>query len=219
MSLQPDKIILFYLLGQLIGWAQQKLTKFKWVATVLVAAVVLSSVIYSAGRFKTRFYKSSWVCQLIEGRDAQKKGLITGAMVTVIDLPRIRRMTIPIWQAQDLEQLTAFVDRHVPEHETVWIYPDLGSLYFILDRPWVGRFPMAILSWMDEGWFADYETALKRHPPRYAIFDKMKSFPFDRACCLVPANHIKHERIMQFLSDHYVIEAQTPTYFIYRYTR
>ena len=154
---------------------------------------------------------------LFEGRDAEKGELINGSVVTAIDLPRIRHMTIPVWQAQDLEQLKAFVDRHVPAHEAVWMYPELGSLHFILERPWVGRFPMALLSWMDEGWFADYETALARHPPRYAIFDKMKLFPLNRSCFLVPANRIKHERMMQFLHNHYVVETQTPTYFVYRY--
>ena len=135
MSLQPDKIILFYLLGQLIVWAQQKLTRFKWVGAVLVVAVIISSVIYSVGRFKTRFYKTSWVCQLIEGQDAEKEALINGSVVTPIDLPRIRHMMIPVWQAQDLEQLKAFVDEHVPVHEAVWMYPELGSLHFILDGP------------------------------------------------------------------------------------
>ena len=51
---------------------------------------------------------------------------------------------------------------------------------FYTRRPWVGRFPMVTLSWMDEGWFAEYETALERNPPRYAIFDKVKLFYFNR---------------------------------------
>ncbi len=216
MSLQPEKIILFYLLGQFIVWAQQKFTRFKWVGTVLIAAVIIASVIYSIGRFKTRFYKSSWACQLIAGKEEGKGALINGASITSIDLPRIRHMMIPAWQAKDLEQLKAFVDEHVPAHETVWMYPDLGSLHFILDRPWVGRFPMVILSWMDDGWFTDYETALKRNPPRYAIVDKMELFHFNMSSFLVPANRIKHERMMQFLHNHYVIETQTPSYFVYR---
>jgi len=33
---------------------------------------------------------------------------------------------------------------------------------------------------------------------------------------LVPANRIKHERMMQFLYNHYVVEGQTPSYLIYR---
>ena len=83
-------------------------------------------------------------------------------------------MTIPVWQAQDLEELKAFVDEHVPAHEAVWMYPDLGSLHFILERPWVGRFPMVTLSWMDEAWFNDYMKAIELNPPRYAIIAKEK---------------------------------------------
>ena len=219
MSLQPEKIVLFYLLGQFIVWAQEKFARFKWVGVVLLAAVIISSAIYSIGRFKTRYYQSSWVCQLIGGQDKGKQALINGSPVTSIDLPRIRHMIIPVWQAKDLEQLKAFVDEHVPAHEAVWMYSELGGLHFILDRPWVGRFPMVTLSWMDEGWFADYAAALERNPPRYAIVNKEKLFYFSTPFFLVPANRMKHERMMQFLYNHYVIEGQTPNYFIYRRAR
>src|SRR5208283_4022311 len=77
MSLQPEKIVLFYLLGQLIIWTQQEsFTRFKWVGAVLLSAVIISSAIYAFGRFKTRFYKSSWACELIEGKDKGKRVLI-----------------------------------------------------------------------------------------------------------------------------------------------
>jgi hypothetical protein len=216
MSLQPEKIILFYLLGQFIVWAQEKLERFKWVGAVLLAAVILSSGAYCVGRFITRYYKPSWVCQLIAGKDKGKPELINGSPGISINLPRIKNMTIPVWQAKDLEQLKAFIDEHVPPHEAVWMYPELASLHFIVDRPWVGRFPMAVLSWEDESWFADYEKALESTLPRYAVINKMKQFYFERIYFLVPANRIKHERMMQFLYNHYVIETQTPSYFIYR---
>jgi hypothetical protein len=216
MSLQPEKIVLFYLLGRSIEWAQVKLARYKWVGPVLLAAVIISSVIYSVGRFKTRYYRSSWVCQLIERKAGGKGELINGSPVTSIDLPRIKHMVIPVWQATDLKQLKEFLDGHLPAHEKVLIYPETGALYFILDRPWVGRFPVVTLSWMDEGWFADFERTLERDPPRYAIVNKEKEFYFDTPYFLVPANRIKHERMMRFLYDHYEIEAQTPSYFIYR---
>ena len=125
-------------------------------------------------------------------------------------------MTIPVWQAKDIEQLTRFVDEHVPAHEAIWMYPELGSLNFILNRPWVGRFPVATLSWMDESWFADYASALEREAPRYALINKVMPAYFKTVYFQVTENRIKHERMMQFLYNHYVIEAQTPTYFIYR---
>jgi len=214
MSLQPDKIVLFYLLGQFIVWAQTKFARFKWVGAILLAAVAISSVIYFTGRFKTRFYRTSWVKQLISGRQQQRE-LINGSPVSLIDLPRIRHMTVPTWQAEDLEQLKRFVDEHVPAHEVVWMYPELGGLHFILDRPWVGRFPMATFFWMDEGWFTDYEKTLEANPPRYAIINKVMPFYFKNIYFQVTANRLKHELMMQFLKDHYRIEGQTPTYFIY----
>jgi len=221
MALQPEKIILFYLLGQFItGCSEEaRFVKFKWLGVVLLAMVIISSVVYSTGRFITRFYKSSWMCQLTTHSDNGKAELINGSAVTSIDLPRLKNMTIPVWQAQDLEQLKTFIDVHVPPHEAVWMYPELADLHFILDRPWVGRFPMAILSWMDEGSFADYKMTLEKNPPRYAIVARMKQFYFNGPYFLVPSNRIKHEQMMQFLYNHYVIETQTPSYLVYRRVR
>jgi hypothetical protein len=217
MSLQPEKIVLFFLLAQLIIWTQQNLARFKWVGTALLAGIIISSVIYCAGRFKTRFYKSSWAYQLLsDHKNEGKSVVINGAPLTPIDLPRLSHMSIPKWQAKDLEELSHFIDEHVPAHEVVWMYPELASLHFILNRPWVGRFPMAILSWMNEGWFTEYETTLENNPPRYAIISNMKTFYFNTPYFLVPANRIKHERMMQFLYSHYVVEGQTPNYLIYR---
>jgi hypothetical protein len=216
MALQPEKIVLFFLLGQFFAWAGQRLTRFNWVVPVLLILVLMSSVLYSAGRIKTRFYKSSWAYQLISSRNEKTEELINGEPISPIDLPRISHMSIPTWQRQDLEELKSFVDEHVPVHETVWMYPELGSLNFMLDRPWVGRFPIATLSWLDESWFTEYETALERNPPQYAIVNKVMPSYFNTTYFLVPANRLKHERTMQFLHSHYVIETETSTYFIYR---
>jgi len=219
MSLQPEKIVLFYLLGQFITWAGQRFARFKWMGLVLLAAVILSTAIYTTGRFKTRFYKFSWVCELLQGKDEAKREIINGSPVRPIDLPRLKHMTVPVWQATDLEELNRFVNEHVAAHETVWVYPELGCLHFLLDRPWVGRFPMVNLCWMDEGWFTDYEATLLQHPPRYAIVSKMKEFYFNPNFFKVRANRVKHERMMQFLNNHYVIETQTPSYLVYRRIR
>jgi hypothetical protein len=218
MALQPDKIILFYLLGQFIVWIQERSARLKWVGAALLAAVIISSVIYSAGRFKTRFYKPSWVGQLIAGKDEAKSALIDGSPVVSVDLPRIGHMIIPVWQAEDVEQVKAFIDGHVPAHEVVWMYPEIAGLHFILDRPWVGRFSMPILSWMDEGWFADYEKTLESDPPRYAILIKEKLFYYSVPLFSVPANRVKHARMMQFLYKHYVLVGQTPNYLIYHFS-
>jgi len=212
MSLQPEKIVLFYLLGQAIVRAQQQFSRIKWVGLLLLAGVFMSSMIFSIGHFDRKFYKFSWGYRLISGKHVKK----THEPESVIDLPRIRHMTIPQWQAEDIEQLKTFVDAHVPEHEKIWMYPELGSMYFLVNRPWVGRFPQATLSWEDEDWFADYEKALESDPPKFAVVDKVIPFYFDSIYFLVPANRAKHERMMLFLHDHYAVTGQTPTYFIYQ---
>ncbi|MDE2222201.1 MAG: hypothetical protein KGK03_03920 [Candidatus Omnitrophica bacterium] len=217
MSLQPEKIVLFYLWVQAVGWIRQKYPGFKWTGAALTAVVVLSSCIYTIGRFKTRFYKPSWVCQLIQDKNKGKQELVNGQPAAPIDLPRIRHMTVPVWQAKDLEELSRFVNEHVPAHQAIWMYPELGSLNFILMRPWVGRFPVATLSWMDDAWFAEYESVLKSNPPKFAIVNKVMADCFNKVYFLVPANRVKHESIMRFLNKHYRIVYQTPSYFVYRF--
>jgi len=216
MALQPEKIVLFYLLGQLVAEIPKKISTAKWLSGFLILVVFISSVIYSVGRFNTRFYKSSWVYQLIGNKKNGKTELINGALETPIDLPRIKNMIIPVWQAQDLDELQSFVDQHVPAHEAIWMYPELGSLHFLLNRPWVGRFPMVTLSWMDDQGFADYEATLEQNPPNFAIVKKEKNFYFDKTYFLVEGNRIKQDHLMQFLSQHYVIKEQTPSYLIYQ---
>ena len=53
-----------------------KVCKIQMDRAALLVAVIISSVIYCAGRFKTRFYKHSWIPQLIAGNDKRKTELI-----------------------------------------------------------------------------------------------------------------------------------------------
>lgn len=210
MSLQPEKIVLFYLLGVLFLWAGRDEATRRKAGYFLLAAVILSTGIYCAGRFRAKFYRFCWIGQMAGGRGAPEW---SGATV---DLERIRHMTIPQWQAEDLKGLSAFMEAHVGAHEPVWMYPELGSLHFILHRPWSGRFPLSTLAWMDEGWFTDYEHGLLRHPPAYAVVNKVMPAYFESCYFAVAGNRLKHLRMMQFLHDHYVVAGQTPSYFIYR---
>ncbi len=216
MSLQPEKIILFYLLAQLVSEIKYKFNKFKWVATIVLVAIVLSSVVYSTGRFNKRFFTVAWLGKKIAGKDTAKLVPLSEQSTQLLDLPRIKHMVVPSWQAEDLKQLKSFIDKHTKPHERVWMYPELASLHFILNRPWVGRFPMGTSPWLDEGWFIEYEKDLQAAPPEYAIVNKVIPSYFEKNYFPIKASKVKYERMMNFLQSHYVVEESTPTYFIYR---
>ena len=88
MSLQPQKIILFYLLSRL---AEYLILRRQKMAYAVIAAVILSSLVYSVSRFNKRFLffrKDPW------------KGQVRQRMA----LPRLKGMVIPQTQADDITQ-------------------------------------------------------------------------------------------------------------------
>lgn len=200
MSLQPEKIVMFYLLARLLEAMGPRRIPRGFFYFVIVG-IVLSSLIYSGMRFSKKMYFH--------------KDPMVGLDVKRIDTPRLSGMTVPVLQASDLLELRTFVDSNIPENEKVWMFPEAGALHFILHRPWVGRFPMVTMTWLDERWFNEYMKCLNDNPPRYAIVDKETRGDFEKVYFLVAANRVKFDAYMKFLEDHYQSIASTPSYNIY----
>ncbi len=201
MSLQPQKIVLFYLLSRCVGHVSAR-GHSKKLVYALIAGLVVSSLGYSIDRFNKRF--------LFFRKDPLK-----GQAAQRMDLPRLKGMTLPRQQAEDIYRLKNFIDAHTAPGEAVWMYPELGAMHFILARPWVGKFPTATLSWIDDGWFNAHMDALQRSAPRYAIVDKQPPEYFERSYFRVAANKMKFERQMAYIKQHYSLIDSTPTYNIY----
>jgi hypothetical protein len=197
MALQPEKIILFYLLCQFFIEMKKRFPARRMV-TVLLTAVVLSSLIYSFQRFSKRFFFFL--------RDPLK-----GEVSVVMNEPRLKGMVLPQSQAEDVRQLKEFIDKNTNTNDVVWMYPELGSLHFILDRPWVGKFPLATLAWMDEGMFEQYMMSLQEAKPQYLIMDKVIPDYFE-TYFKVPANRKKFDRQMKYIEENYDLIQSTPSY-------
>jgi hypothetical protein len=197
MALQPEKIVLFYLLCQFFIEMKKRFPARKMV-TVLLTAVVLSSVIYSFQRFSKRFFFFM--------RDPLKE-----EVSVVMNDARLKGMVLPQSQAEDLKQLKDFIGKNTSVHDVVWMYPELGSLHFILERPWVGKFPLATLAWMDEGMFEKYMVSLQEAKPQYLIMDKVIPDYFE-TYFKVPANRQKFDRQMKYIEENYELMQSTPSY-------
>lgn len=204
MSLQPEKIVLFYLLFKLSQESVFGLNKK--VCGVLMAAVLLSSIGYSFDRFNKRFLFF-------------RKIPFKNESAEFVNLPRIKNMKVPAFQAEDFQQLSAFIEKYTTPGEKVWMYPELGAFHFIFHRPPVGKFPTATLAWMDEGEYVQYMKDLSEHPPRFAIANKQTPDYFEKSYFPVEGNAGKYQEQMNFLKDHYRIIQSTPTYHMYEYQK
>ena len=202
MALQPEKIILFYLWAQLILYLFHQ-HHYKKISYVLMSIVVSSSLVYGIIRFYKRFL--AFHHQPVRTEISQ-----------MINLPRMKSMEIPQRQAEDFIQLKEFLDANTSSNEAVWMYPELGTLHFVLDRPWIGKFPTATLAWMDEKWYAYYMSELIRLKPRYAIVNKKTPDYFERSYFPVSGNQEKFQSQMDYLKTHYFLVVSSPTYNIYR---
>ena len=200
MALQPEKIVLFYLLTRITLLFLRK-GSLKKIGYALIVAIIVSSLVYCISRFSKRFF--------VFWRDPFKN-----KASTAIDLPRIKGMVILKRQADDFIQLKAFVDKNTSVNEPIWMYPELGSLHFILDRPWIGKFPTATLAWVDNAWFDKYMEELRRLKPHYAIFERESPQHFSEPCYSVKAKSRFKEQ-MSYLEVNYSIISSTPTYDIY----
>ena len=203
MSLQPEKIVFFYILARFIFYLSENL-KNKKVVIVIVICFIVSSLGYSVDRFNKRF---------LFFRHKPFKD----AVGVTLHLPRVKNMTVPEEQAEDLNQLHQFMDAHTQAGEIIWMYPELASLHFILNRPWVGKFPLTTLAWMDEGFYTDYMKELMRLQPQYAIVNKQMPEYFLKGYFPVAENQRKFDEQMAFLQTHYFLVDSTPTYNIYKH--
>lgn len=200
MALQPEKIVLFYLVSRFFIWLIS-VPKRKKIGYLLVIAVISSSLGFSISRFSKRF-TVFW------------KDPFRGKATARLDLARVKGMVVPQWQAEDLVKLSDFINNNTREGETVWMYPELGSLHFILQRRWVGKFPIATAAWMEESWYRDYMAELKCLNPRYAIFERKSPRHFEEPCYAEAAKN-KFKEQWAYLLANYTLVLSTPSYDIY----
>ena len=211
MALQPEKIIYFILLERGLFFLKEKSRRGvpKWKIVFIAAAVGLTlwSVIYSFGRFQKRFP----AVQILTGKNIQKIKLLSGEEVRTLQLDRISGMTAPAWQAQDLEELTRYLHQHTAADEPVFMFPEMGAQYFIVDRPWIGRFPMGTLSWLNDDWHVQWMDQLKKADPRWVVMPQHLRDDFYNIYFTVDANKRKYEEVAHYIEERYTVVSSTPT--------
>ena len=199
MALQPEKILFFFLLEgvylslvkirrqevervgafALRGWQFFIMRKKIYLINFLIVAFIGSSVGYALVRYNNRFVMVKLLENKLGHKDDQDLSFLAGTEKREVNIKRAKGMVVPAWQAQEMEEIVAFLEKNTKPDEAVFTYPELGNFNFWADRPFVGRFPIATFSWMDERWYEELLADFKKAAPRYVIMTNLghRTFP------------------------------------------
>lgn len=218
IALQPEKILLFYLVERVWSWLHNGPRRHQKIfAALLATGVFFSTTSFSWIRFQRRF---QFVQIVSSSRESLKSVYPFSERDLVrLDLPRMKGMVVPLTQAQDMRELYRFMQLHTKPSDPVVFFPDLGVYHFIVDRPFVSRFPVVTLSWIGTGWHKEFMAALDRDKPSYIVM--YKEFPeyYPKTQLFVPGNKRKHEEFLAYVQEYYKITSSTPTLNIWERTR
>lgn len=216
MALQPEKIILFFLLERFYFIGKDVLQHDRWKKFVfgfLITGIIMSSVFFPIIRFQRRFPAFQWVTSMFQFKSV--KSLETEKNRS-LDIDRMKGMLVPERQAQNLNQLNEFISKNTDKDEKIFIYPEMGFLYFMLNRPFVGRFPSPTFAWMHDQWHHELMNDLRFIKPEYVIdYIKLPDY-FPKTSLLTESNRLKHTEVKQFIRDYYKIVKSTPDFNIYQ---
>jgi len=85
---------------------------------------------------------------------------------------RAKGIIAPGAQAREIDSVVEYIVSNTKNREPVFTFTDLGAYNFLADRPSVGRFYCAELSFMDAAWFEGMLAELKSKRPRFIICAK-----------------------------------------------
>ncbi|MCD4779295.1 MAG: hypothetical protein K8S27_01930 [Candidatus Omnitrophica bacterium] len=235
MALQPEKILLFCLIHLLIDFLlrcrddlrtnlqPEQVSRLNWWKKRLglgliyfyLVSVIMSSIIYPFVRFSRRFTSIKYVFCLLKGEDPAQLSPLRDQQQKKLAIPPLKGLTVPAWQADDFYEIYDFVQKNVPVDEPVLFYPEMAAYYFIVDRPYLSRFPMGTFPWFNERWYGDFKCALIGQKPRYAIFPKELPDYFDKQHFTVEANRVKYSETMDFIRTNYKPIKKTHSFVIW----
>jgi len=220
MALQPEKILLFFLLERVyFAFRQYKQLnqQVQWkifVINFLILGIVMSSICYSFARFNHRFIAFKWLTYAVSGKSTVDLKPLDEQSSEELKLARLRGMVAPKKQVQDFQGLTKFFNENSQRDEQVLVFPDIGALNFIIDRPFVGRFPMVVLSWLKDSWHDGFVEDLHSASPRFVITYKELRPHFEDHNFINPQNKIKFNEVSLYVNQNYEVAHETPTYLI-----
>lgn len=228
MALQPQKILLFFILErawQFLGdWqkGQVVLPKLKWgwvrkyAVNIFLVILIVSSVGYSLDRYNKRFFVFKYVSRVISNKNFDKILPFPKSHGRQLTIERMKGMTVPLEQADEFETLVAFFNRNTTANEAVLVFPELGAYNFIIQRPFVGRFPMVTFSWFHPNWHKEFMGHVNETKPRFIIMPRVLEQSWKDNHLGLEENREKYQEMLSLIESRYVLEKTTPLSYIYK---
>ena len=238
MALQPEKVLMFFFLEKILlqlknsrqtsvinkspplhpPWAITGLIHLvkKYAFFILFVIVFMSSFCYFIHRYDHRFFSFKWAKNSLLGKNTAYLNPLYRKSAVKLDLRRVKGLTVPAWQAEEIKQLKTFIQHTTEKNEKIFMFPELGAYYFIIDRPFAGRFPMATFSWFLQGWHEELLSDLMEQRPRLAIIAKDPGPSFPQIFFKVKKNREMFEEMMSYIHTRYKPITQTHTLLIYQ---
>ncbi len=168
MALQPEKVLLFFLLERVYFFLKDKrmtilsdirgngAAGFKYLKALgavgfiyfVTCGLIGSSLGYAWQRYNSRFVMFKMVRNKILHKDTGNSDILSGQETRTVALKRMRGMVIPRWQADEIEGVVKFIQANTSPEEAIFYYPEVGNFAFWADRPFVGRFSIGTFSWI-----------------------------------------------------------------------
>lgn len=224
MALQPEKILLFFLIEKAYLFLLEKkdtvMASLKGVRDkgperlnalgkvyafrLFVVVLIGTSLGYSFGRYNHRFTAFKLVRCAVAHRDIRELSPLRGQETRTLNLERVKNMTLPRWQADEIEGVVGFLKGHTKSGEAVFFFPEVGNFAFWADRPFVGRFAIGTSSWVDERWHQELVAAFKKARPRYVVMTHIGHRTFPAAIYFrYPKNILKFKEVTKLILDNY----------------
>ncbi len=225
MALQPEKILLFYVLGEIYAFLKKEKNismarKFEKIFrtpahSTFLTVVIISSVFFSIARFNHRYFSFQYVTSIFTGKNVKSLVPLAKEDVRTLHIARGQGMVVPANQADELEAIVDFFDKNTAPDEVVWTYPELGIYNFFIDRPFLGRFPIPTFAWFNDRWHEEFMRDLKASPPKYLVLQNEFPPRWKEVYLGREENRSKYKDVMDFIAAQYFLKTNTPQSFIY----
>ena len=223
MALQPEKILLFFLVEEVYMILREKkiligkrlkaphmfrkniwIERFQFFGILfLFTGLLMSTLGYSYMRFNKRFIAWRVAKYRLQGKDAAELSPLYGQPQRTLNLERGGQIVVPLKQAHELEGVTHFIQENTEEKEKVLVYPEMGIYYFFFNRPFIHRFPIATFSWFQDEWHKEFIKNLQTLKPNYAIIPKELDVLAFRDYFVNINNKKKYSDVMSLIDDNY----------------
>jgi len=194
-ALQVEKILYFFVIETMCLWLLPRYRK-------AVVFFLAGSLALSAGYVAARYYKKSPLKKINGGSK-------------LLTFERARGVRTSLEQAEELEALLGAVGQYTDAQDKIFVYPDMGSYYFLCQRGFVGRFPTATLSWMREDWHRELMQNLAVQRPKLIVLKVKLEDDYTKVYFKRDSNAMDYVDVVHFIDTHYDLVATTPQSGIY----